>query len=73
MTPFVLDNSVTAAWCFENQSTPYTDAVLQALIDGAEAVVPAIWRLKVANALVVAERRKNITAEASTQFRELCT
>jgi predicted nucleic acid-binding protein len=68
VTPFVLDTSVTVAWCFEDQSTPYTDAVLQALIDGAEAVVPAIWRLEVANALVVAERRKKITAEASTQF-----
>lgn len=41
----MLDNSVSAAWCFEDQSTPYTDAVLQAVIDGAAVVVPAIWRL----------------------------
>ncbi|MBI1789942.1 MAG: type II toxin-antitoxin system VapC family toxin [Acidobacteria bacterium] len=41
MTSFVLDNSVSAAWCFEDQGTPYTESVLQALIDGAEAIVPA--------------------------------
>ena len=59
----VLDNSVSAAWCFEDQSTPYTDAVLQAVIDGADVIVPAIWRLEVVNALVVAERRKKVAPE----------
>ena len=39
----------------EDQSTPYTDAVLQAVIDGAAVVVPAIWRLEVINSLVVAD------------------
>jgi hypothetical protein len=58
---FVLDASVTAAWCFEDQSTPYTDAVLQAVINGAEVVVPAIWSYEVANIPVVAERRKKLT------------
>ena len=59
----MLDASVTAAWCFEDQSTPYTDAVLQAVINGAEVLVPAIWRFEVANILVVAERRKKISPE----------
>ena len=36
-----------------DQSTPYTDAVLQALIEGATVFVPAIWRLEIVNALVV--------------------
>jgi predicted nucleic acid-binding protein len=64
----VLDNSVSAAWCFEDQSTPYTDAVLQAVIDGADVIVPAIWRLEVVNALVVAERRKKVAPEKSARF-----
>ena len=56
------------AWCFEDQSTPYTDAVLQAVIDGAAIVVPAIWKLEVVNTLVVAERRKNVTPAKSAVF-----
>ena len=56
------------AWCFEDQSTPYTDAVLQAVIDGAAVVVPAIWKLEVVNTLVVAERRKKVTPEKSAAF-----
>jgi predicted nucleic acid-binding protein len=59
---------VTVAWCFEDQSTPYTDAVLQALIDGAAVVVPAIWRLEVVNTLVVAERRKKLAPAKSAVF-----
>jgi predicted nucleic acid-binding protein len=68
LTSFVLDNSVSAAWYFEDQSTAYTEAVLQAMIDGAAVFVPAVWRLELANALVVAERRKRISPERSTAF-----
>ena len=68
MNAFVLDASMTAAWCFEDQSTPYTEAVLQAVINGAEVIVPAIWRVEVANVLVVAERRKKISTETSMRF-----
>ena len=68
MSPFVLDASITAAWCFEDQSTLYTDAVLGAVIKGADIVVPAIWRVEIANLLVVAERRKKIAAEKSQRF-----
>jgi hypothetical protein len=59
---------VSAAWCFEDQSTPYTDAVFQALIDGAAVIVPAIWKLEVVNTLVVAERRKKIAPGKSATF-----
>jgi len=65
---FVLDNSISAAWCFQDQSTDYTEAVLGSLIAGAEAIVPAIWKLELANALVVAERRKKIAPEKSARF-----
>lgn len=57
----VLDASVTLAWCFPDQSTAYTEGVLDLLATGAEAVAPAIWPFEVANALLVAERRKRIT------------
>ena len=57
----VLDASVAVAWCFEDESTPFTEGVLDLLSAGTEALAPAIWPFEVANALLVAERRKRIT------------
>jgi len=42
--------------------------VLQAVIDGAAAIVPAIWKLEVVNTLVVAERRKKVAPAKSAVF-----
>ena len=58
---FVLDASVTLAWCFADEATTYTEAVLDLLANGAEAVAPAIWPFEVANAVLTGERRKRIT------------
>jgi predicted nucleic acid-binding protein len=63
---FVLDASVAVAWCFEDESTKFTEGVLDLLSTGAEAITPAIWPLEVANALLVAERRKRITVAQVT-------
>jgi predicted nucleic acid-binding protein len=67
---FVLDCSVTMAWCFEDEADAYADAVLEALAEG-EALVPCIWTLEVANVLVVGERRKRLTPAQSMRFVEL--
>jgi|SRR5580692_527676 predicted nucleic acid-binding protein len=58
---FVLDASVTLAWCFPDESTAYTEGILDLLAAGAEATTPALWPFEVANALLMAERRKRIT------------
>jgi predicted nucleic acid-binding protein len=58
------------SWCFEDETTPYSDAVLQDFVD-ADAVVPSIWPLEMANVLLVAERRKRITKAQSRRFIEL--
>lgn len=58
---FVLDASVALAWCFNEERTAFTEAVLDAMSGGAEAVTPAIWPLEVANALLVAERKKRVS------------
>ena len=42
--------------------------MLQAVIDGATVFVPAVWKLEVVNALVVAERRKKVAPEKSAEF-----
>jgi len=61
---FVLDNSIVMAWSFEDEVDQYADAVLERLAD-TRAVVPGLWSLEVANALLMGERRKRST-EAET-------
>src|SRR5205807_4128173 len=53
---FVLDGSVALAWCFSDESDPYADAIARRFPE-IEPVVPTIWHLEVANALLVGERR----------------
>ncbi len=67
---FVLDNSVVMAWCFEDESNAYADAVLEKLT-AARALVPAIWALEVINVLLVAERKNRIKQAESTRFLSL--
>jgi len=67
---FVVDASVTMAWCFENEGGELALLALNALADG-EALVPAIWTLEVANVLLVAERRGRLMQADSEQFLAL--
>lgn len=67
---FVLDCSVTMAWCFGDEATAAAFAVLDRL--GREtALVPSHWFLEVANVLAMAEKRKRMTAAATTEFLKL--
>ncbi|HMH49135.1 MAG TPA: type II toxin-antitoxin system VapC family toxin [Candidatus Acidoferrum sp.] len=70
MSRFVLDCSVTMAWCFENESDAYARSVLASIPRGP-AVVPPLWFLEVANVLLVAERRRRITRIDASRFLEL--
>ncbi len=45
--------------------------MLQSVVNGANVYVPAIWRLEIVNALVVAERRKKIAPAKSAKFLDL--
>ena len=63
---FVLDASVAVAWCFEDEKTPFTEGVLDLLSRTGEGIVPAIWPLAVANALLAAERRNRISVAKVT-------
>lgn len=66
---FVLDCSVTMAWCFENQVTNYTEKVFDSL-KSTKAIVPEIWHLEVCNVLLKAERYKIITNLQAIEFIE---
>ena len=59
MTPFVLDASVALSLIFEDEFSPYSDAVAEILKRG-QAVVPVIWPLEIANAILTAVRRGRI-------------
>ena len=67
MKPFVLDCSVTMAWCFEGESDAHADSVLHHL-GLSQALVPSIWPLEVANVLLVGERRGRLTEADSAHF-----
>jgi predicted nucleic acid-binding protein len=69
---FVLDSSIAMTWCFEDEKTSYTEALLDAVSEGTEVLVPALWPYEVLNVLVMAQRRKRMTqAQALHFWREL--
>ena len=68
MSRLVLDASVAVAWCFEDETTSYSERILDLLSTGNEALVPSIWPLEVSNALWVAERRRRVTETNATRF-----
>jgi predicted nucleic acid-binding protein len=67
---FVIDNSVVMSWCFQDEGSNYTEAVLESLESG-EAFVPAVWPLEVGNALLAAERRKRLSEASVVRFLTL--
>jgi predicted nucleic acid-binding protein len=58
---FVVDASVTLAWCFEDEHTPELLALLSRVtVEGA--VAPQLWPLEALNGLLSAQRRGRIDA-----------
>ena len=58
---FVLDNSVALTWCFEDERTPATTALLEQVAESG-ALAPTLWPLEALNGLLVAERRGRLDA-----------
>lgn len=67
---FVLDCSVTMAWHFEDESSPYADAVRASMLRN-RAIVPPVWRLEVVNTLGVGVRRGRTTVEKAAEFLDI--
>ncbi len=70
MNSFVLDCSVTMAWCFRDKACPRTDAIMESLAF-YKAIAPIHWSLEVANVLATCERRGRATNEQITQFLDV--
>jgi predicted nucleic acid-binding protein len=66
----VVDVSVVLTWCFEDEATPASLALLDQL-KTRTIVVPALWHVELANALIQGERRGRINAEAVAEFSAL--
>ncbi len=70
MPGFVPDASVTLSWCFEDEATAATDALLKSLKADAEGYVPAHWLVEVTNGLVMVIRRARISKAKAQRFLE---
>ena len=58
----VLDSSATLAWLYSDKITSAIRRVFEFVAEHG-AVVPALWRLEIANSLTVASRRGRIDTE----------
>ncbi len=67
MTGLVVDASIALAWCFEDEATAASWAILDRL-SVEPAFVPSIWPLELANVLAGAERRGRIDAADIAEF-----
>jgi predicted nucleic acid-binding protein len=68
---FVLDNTVTMAWCFSDEATPFTEALLSRLSGLTDsAIIPALWLYEVVNVTGLAVRKGRITEEKAQAFLE---
>ncbi|HVH81265.1 MAG TPA: type II toxin-antitoxin system VapC family toxin [Stellaceae bacterium] len=55
MTRVVVDASIAVSWCFDDEASAATEAILdQVRLEGA--IVPGLWHLELANVLLQAER-----------------
>ena len=71
MSRFVLDNSVTMAWCFTEEATELTEALLSRLSNLTDtALVPALWLYEVVNVTELAARKGRINAQKARAFLE---
>src|SRR5262249_9584135 len=71
MSRFVLDATVTVAWCFTDEATESSETLLRRLSDLTDsALVPELCLYEVANVVAVAERKGRIIEEKATAFLE---
>ena len=60
MNNLVLDCSITLAWFFKDEADVYSNNILEQLTKSI-AWVPPIWKFEMANAFLMAEKRKRIS------------
>lgn len=71
MTGFLADSSVGMAWAIPSQSSADTDGLLNEIAAGRSLVVPSLWFLEIANALIVLVRRGRIQSADCSRARQI--
>jgi predicted nucleic acid-binding protein len=66
----VVDASVALAWCFPDEASNYAHGILIAL-EGHTILVPAVWGLEIANAVLTGERSKRLRQPEIRRFTTL--
>jgi len=66
---FVVDSSVALSWCFEDERTPSTKALLERVGESG-AIAPQLWPAEVLNGLMMAERRQRIDVSQRRQLAD---
>jgi predicted nucleic acid-binding protein len=68
---WVLDASIALAWALPDETSLQADQFLSRVSGKGTLWVPSLWWYEVANALILAERRKRLTEADGIQLREL--
>ena len=68
---WVLDASIALAWALPDETSLQADQFLSRVSAKDVLWVPPLWWYEVANALILAERRKRLTEADGIQLREL--
>jgi predicted nucleic acid-binding protein len=63
MAKLVIDASLTAAWCFPDEHTEYTNGVLRIVGMTLDPIAPALWAYEVRNTVLMGLKRGRITKE----------
>lgn len=61
----IVDASVTLAWIFGEDDPPKGEAEI---LEKTPLVAPALWKIEVVNAVLVKERRKQLTEAQGSRF-----
>jgi len=73
MADLIVDASIASAWCYPDEQTEYTDGVLQAVSDSAEAFAPRLWAYEIRNSILMGLRRGRISKADAEAFLDSLT
>ena len=68
---WVIDSSIALAWALPDETSKEADVVLDRILAGNIFWVPALWWYEMANALLMAQRRKRLTEADRMRLIEL--
>jgi len=68
---WVIDSSIALAWALPDETSKEADLVLDRILAGNIFWVPALWWYEMANALLMAQRRKRLTEADRMRLIEL--